>query len=154
MPAKSFFTSDGLFRDEIWTRIISANFVCHVCCVSWWKLDLLRVKMDRSADNITGFLRTAYRSFAYCVPSKPPPQYCVPKGRGVTLIFKYCTTCAVGQYSWSYLIYIIWYTWRISTIVLRYDHPNGLWRIHICIFYQKNKQVFFIKMCCILCFYF
>jgi len=29
---------------------------------------------------------------------------------------------------------------------LRYDHPNGLNRIHICVFYQKNKQVFFIKM--------
>jgi len=29
--------------------------------------------------------------------------------------------------------------------MLRYDHPNGLWRIHICIFYQKNKQVFSLK---------
>jgi len=37
---------------------------------------------------------------------------------------------------------------------LRYDLPNGLWRIHICIFYQTNKQVFFIKMWYILCFYF
>jgi len=34
---------------------------------------------------ITGFLRTAYRPFANCVPSKPPPEYCVPKGGGVTL---------------------------------------------------------------------
>ena len=39
-------------------------------------------------------------------------------------------------------------------IYLRYDHPNGLNRIHICVFYQKNKQVFFIKMWYILCFYF
>ena len=31
-----------------------------------------------------------------------------------------------------------------ASIVLRYDHPNGLWRIHICIFYQKNK-VFSLK---------
>ena len=38
--------------------------------------------------------------------------------------------------------------------LLRYDHPNGLNRIHICVFYQKNKQVFFIKMWYILCFYF
>jgi len=27
---------------------------------------------------------------------------------------------------------------------LRYDLPNGLWRIHICI-YQKNKHVFSLK---------
>ena len=28
---------------------------------------------------------------------------------------------------------------------LRYDHPNGLNSIHICVFYQKNKQVFSLK---------
>jgi len=31
-------------------------------------------------------------------------------------------------------------------IDLRYDHSNGLWRIHICIFYQKNKQVFSLNL--------
>jgi len=30
-------------------------------------------------------------------------------------------------------------------LILRYDHPNGLNRIHICVFYQKNKQVFSLK---------
>ena len=44
--------------------------------------------------------------------------------------------------------------WLPPHLSLRYDLPNGLWRIHICIFYQKNKQVFFIKMWYILCFYF
>ena len=39
-----------------------------------------------SAHDITGFLRSAYRPFAYCVPSKKT-EYCVPKKRGdVTLI--------------------------------------------------------------------
>jgi len=38
--------------------------------------------------------------------------------------------------------------------ILRYDLPNGLWRIHICISFKKNKQVFFIKMWYILCYYF
>ena len=31
-------------------------------------------------------------------------------------------------------------------VMLRYDLPNGLYRIHICIFYQKINKFFFIKM--------
>jgi len=30
--------------------------------------------------DITGFSRTAYRPFAYCVPSIPLPKYCYQKG--------------------------------------------------------------------------
>ena len=38
-----------------------------------------------SAYDITEFMRTSYRPFAYCVPLTPiPPEYCVTKG-GVTL---------------------------------------------------------------------
>jgi len=41
-----------------------------------------------SAYDIIGFLRTAYRPFAHCIPSKrpPPPEYCVPKGTSPSLI--------------------------------------------------------------------
>ena len=37
-----------------------------------------------SAYDITGFLRTAYRLYVFCLPSKPP-EHCVPNS-GVTLI--------------------------------------------------------------------
>ena len=40
-----------------------------------------------SAYDITEFLRTAYRPFAYCVPFKPPLNTAYQKGRGVTLIY-------------------------------------------------------------------
>jgi len=47
-----------------------------------------------SAYDITEFLRTAYRPFAYCVPYNPP-DYCVPKGGGVSpshiLLYLVCT---------------------------------------------------------------
>ena len=40
-----------------------------------------------SAYDILGFLRTAYRPFAHCVPSKRPhPEYCVPKGVSPSVI--------------------------------------------------------------------
>jgi len=47
-------------------------------------VDLLKLKVV-SAYDITGILRTANRPFAYCVPSNPPSEYCIPKGGGVTL---------------------------------------------------------------------
>jgi len=40
-----------------------------------------------SAYDITGFLRTAYRPFAYCVPSKLPMNTAYQKG-GVTLLYE------------------------------------------------------------------
>ena len=64
------------------------DFVCYVCCVFWWKLDLLKVKIDVCVVyDITEFLRTAYRPFAYCVPSKFPLNTAYQKG-GVTLRYK------------------------------------------------------------------
>ena len=45
------------------------------------------VKVFRHAYEITVFLRTAHRSFAYCVRTTPTPKYCVSEwGRGVTLM--------------------------------------------------------------------
>jgi len=43
------------------------DFKCHLCCVSWWKLDLFKVKIDvcKWYNRIS-----AYRPFAYCIPSK------------------------------------------------------------------------------------
>jgi len=45
------------------------DFVCHVCCVSWWKLDIFKVKIYVWV-RYNRILRTAYQPFAYCVPSK------------------------------------------------------------------------------------
>ena len=40
------------------------DFVCHVCCVSWWKLELLKVKID---------VCVRYnRIFAYCILRTDP----------------------------------------------------------------------------------
>jgi len=39
-----------------------------------------------SAYDITEFLRTAYRPFAYCVPSKSPLNTAYQRGGGVTLL--------------------------------------------------------------------
>ena len=41
-----------------------------------------------SAYDITGFLRTAYRPFAYCVPSKHPLNTAYQRDGGVTLLLK------------------------------------------------------------------
>ena len=38
----------------------------------------------------------------------------------------------------------VWLT-KDENVPLRYDHPNGLWRIHICIFYQKINIFFPLK---------
>jgi len=59
----TFYVTCVVFLDENWTFL---------------NLRLM------SAYDITEFLRTAYQPFAYCVPSKKP-EYCVPKGGGVTL---------------------------------------------------------------------
>ena len=40
-----------------------------------------------SAYDITRFLRTAYRPFAYCVPPKHPLNTAYQRGGGVTLIY-------------------------------------------------------------------
>jgi len=62
------------------------DFVCHVCCVSWWKLDLFKVKKK---DVCVRYNRIS----AYCVTTLcvlrtvlNPPEYCVPKGGGITLM--------------------------------------------------------------------
>jgi len=43
------------------------DFVCHMCCVSWWKIDILKVKID-----VCGRYNRfpAYQTFAYCVPHR------------------------------------------------------------------------------------
>ena len=59
------------------------DFVCHVCCVFFnenWTF--LKYKL-MSAYDITEFLRTAYRPFAYCVPSKYPLNTAYQKGVNV-----------------------------------------------------------------------
>jgi len=53
-----------------------------------------------SAYDITGFLRTAYRPFAYCVPSKHPLNTAYQKGGGVTLT--HAALCTV-----SYKLYCV-----------------------------------------------
>jgi len=62
------------------------DFVCHVCCVFDENWTFLKSKL-MSAYDITEFLRTAYRPFAYYVPSKFPLNTAYRKGGGVTLIY-------------------------------------------------------------------
>jgi len=52
-------------------------------------LGLFKVKINVCV-KITEFLRTAYRPFAYCVPSQSPLNTAYQKGGGVTLIVLDC----------------------------------------------------------------
>ena len=72
MTPKSASEASAQFFKELF------DFVCHVCCVfdeNWTFLEKLM-----SAYDITEFLRTAYRPFAYCVLSKSPLNTAYQKG--------------------------------------------------------------------------
>jgi len=58
-------------------------YICHLCCVSWWKLDLLKVKID---------VCVRYnRISAYCVPTLCVPSKkligCIGRSQGQKKVF-------------------------------------------------------------------
>jgi len=81
------------------------DFVCHVCCVSWWQLDLLKVK-----NNVCVRYN---RIFAYCVPTLcvlrtvlTPPEYCVPiEGVSPSIISAKPGSENIALYSFVYIAY-------------------------------------------------
>ena len=83
------------------------DFVRHVCCVSWWRLDLLKVKIDNCV--------RYNRIFVYCVPSKHPLNTAYQKG-GVTLKYTQNTPFTLGRIELHALTEDIleFYQWNIN----------------------------------------
>jgi len=102
------------------------DFVCHVYCVSWWKLDLFKVKIDVCVRYITEFLRTAYQPFAYCVQCNPPPLNTAYQKGGVSLSEKFrviLTLYFICCCLWKLDLYITTeYNWILRT--KRGGHPH------------------------------
>jgi len=78
-----------------------------------------------SAYDITEFLRTAYRPFAYCVPSKSPLNTAYQKGGGVTL--SYLTLSRLSFLlllkfaTFLYTMYMLWSEYELQFCVLSTD---------------------------------
>jgi len=70
-------------------------FIYHVSCVSWWKL------------------RTAYRPFAYSVPSNAPTPWILYTKRGGGhnhIIIKDARSVSLYPYNWSQILQYVKYT--------------------------------------------
>ena len=126
-------------------RVLLYNFIFFDSCYPYKFSLILRINkakisaIEASEDlefYITGFLRTAYRPYAYRLKIL---NTAYQKG-GFTLrhvhVAHAFNTCIIETVPFC----------QESTVSLRLKLRNGLQRIHICIFYQNINKNFLIKM--------